>query len=159
MTEAEAIEFLSDVAFVAFPSVRQWLLTTDKYNATIRMMAKALAEIGRDEADAVIDTWVCGKVTPPKYLRDTFTLEIRACALEQRRRKAEQQQREATPEPAQPRVSMRTIQTMQVWTDRWLPLAAMVRSGEMDQRDAIAKWHAILDEEWEKVRQPKGVTS
>ena len=58
MTETEAIDFLSDVAFVAFPSVRQWLLTTDKYNATIRMMAKTLADIDRDEADAVIDSWI-----------------------------------------------------------------------------------------------------
>ena len=152
MSEPEAIDFLSDVAFVAFPSVRQWLLTTDKYNATIRYMAKTLAEINRNEADAVIDTWVCGKITPPRYLRDTFALEIRACALEQRRRKAEQQQREAIPEPSQPKVSIRTIRGCELWTVYWLPLQAAVAAGEIENKEALRQWQAILDSESARIK-------
>ena len=152
MTEPEAIEFLSDVALVAFPSVRQWLLTTDKYNATIRYMAKTLAEINRNEADAVIDTWVCGKITPPRYLRDTFALEIRACALEQRRRKAEQQQREAIPEPSQPKVSIRTIRGCELWTAYWMPLQAAVAAGEIENKEALRQWQAILDSESARIK-------
>lgn len=152
MNEPEAIEFLSDVAFVAFPSVRQWLLTTDKYNATIRMMTKALAEISRSEADAVIDTWICGKVTPPRYLRDTFALEIRACALEQRRRKAEQRQRESIPEPSQPRVSIRTIRGCELWTAYWLPMQAAVSAGELENSEALRQWRVILEAESAKIK-------
>ena len=52
----------------------------------MKMMAKGLSDIKRDEADAVINDWVTGNITPPKYMRDTFVLEVRACALERRKK-------------------------------------------------------------------------
>lgn len=158
MNEQESIAFLSDVAFVAFPSVRQWLLTTDRYNETVKMMAKGLSDIKREEADAVIEAWVTGNMTPPKYMRDTFVLEVRACALDRRKKIEDHARRTATAVPSRSQVSMRTIQTMRIWTEHWLPLAAQVRAGELSAKDALATWYAIVDAEWSKVMNRSGVT-
>ena len=151
MNEPEAIEFLSDVAFVAFPSVRQWLLTTDKYNATVRMMARALSDIARDEADAVIDSWMSGRVSYPKYLRDNFVLEIRACAMHARglEAAAKRQAEDARKLEPVPQV-MRSVQQTGLWTEHWLPLKAAVDTGELAASDAVRQWNAILDSEFQR---------
>lgn len=151
MNQEESIAFLSEVAFVAFPSVRQWLLTTDRYNETVKMMAKALSDITRGEADAVIDSWMSGRVSYPKYLRDNFVLEIRACAMHARgleavaKRQAEDDQKlEPVPEV------MRSVQQSGLWTEHWLPLKAAVDTGELAASDAVRQWNAILDSQFSR---------
>ena len=152
MTETEAIDFLSDLAFVAFPSVRQWLLTTDKYNATIRMMAKTLSDIDRDEADAVIDSWITGRVEAPKYLRDGFVLHIRACAMARRQQEiAERQLRDEQAKEIMPGVHVfNQIRGCGLWTGEWLPIKAAFDAGQITRDDALAYWHAKLDEAFQR---------
>ena len=151
MTQEESIAFLSEVAFVAFPSVRQWLLTTDRYNETVKMMARALSDIARDEADAVIDSWMSGTVSYPKYLRDNFVLEIRACAMHTRglEAAAKRQVEDARKLEPVPQV-MRSVQQTGLWTEYWLPLRAAIDTGELGASDAVAQWNAILDSEFER---------
>lgn len=151
MTQEESIAFLSDVAFVAFPSVRQWLLTTDRYNETVRMMARALSDIARDEADAVIDSWITGRVEAPKYLRDGFVLHIRACAMDRRavEAAAKRQAEDARKLEPVPQV-MRSVQQTGLWTEYWLPLREAVDTGDLAASDAVAQWNAILDLEFQR---------
>lgn len=151
MNQEESIAFLSEVAFVAFPSVRQWLLTTDKYNETVKMMARALSDIARDEADAVIDSWIAGRVEAPKYLRDGFVLHIRACAMDRRavEAAAKRQAEDARKLEPVPQV-MRSVQQSGLWTEYWLPLKAAVNTGELAASDAVRQWNAILDSEFQK---------
>lgn len=146
MNQEESIAFLSDVAFIAFPSVRQWLLTTDRYNETVKMMAKGLSDIERYEADAVIDSWITGRVEAPKYLRDGFVLHIRACALAQRAATvfAKRQAEDARKLEPVPQV-MRSVQQTGLWTEYWLPLKAAVNTGELAASDAMAQWKDILN--------------
>lgn len=151
MNQEESIAFLSDVAFVAFPSVRQWLLTTDRYNETVKMMARALSDIARDEADAVIDSWITGRVEAPKYLRDGFVLHIRACAMARRASEAAARQRAEDARKLEPVPQvMRSVQQSGLWTEYWLPLKAAVDTGELAASDAVAQWNAILDSEFQK---------
>lgn len=159
MNETEAIEFLSDVAFVAFPSVRQWLLTTDKFNATIRMMAKTLADIDREEADAVIDSWITGRVEAPKYLRDGFVLHIRSCAMARRQQEiAERQLKEEQAKEVSPGVHIfNQIQGCGVWTEHWLPIKAAFDCGQLSREDAMARWHATLDEAFSRPNRVRGI--
>ena len=151
MTQEESIAFLSDVAFVAFPSVRQWLLTTDRYNETVKMMARALSDIHRDEADAVIDSWMSGRVSYPKYLRDNFVLEIRACAMHARglEAAAKRQAEDARKLEPVPQV-MRSVQQTGLWTEHWLPIKAAFDCGQVSRDDALAQWHAKLDEAFQR---------
>lgn len=146
MNEQESIAFLSDVAFVAFPSVRQWLLTTDRYNETVKMMAKGLSDINRDEAKAVIDSWITGRVEAPKYLRDGFVLHIRACAMDiraseaLRKRKIEDEQKQK-PVPK----AMQSVKLCGLWTEHWLPIRFKIDSGELSPEDGLAEWAVIVD--------------
>lgn len=151
MTEQESIAFLSDTAFVAFPSVRQWLLTTDRYNETVKMMAKGLSDIKRDEADAVIDSWITGRVEAPKYLRDGFVLHIRACALARRASEAAAKQKAEDARKLEPVPEvMRSVQQTGLWTEYWLPIKAAVDTGELAASDAMRQWNAILDSEFQR---------
>lgn len=156
MTEAESIEFLNDVAFVAFPSVRDWLVQTKTPNESVKMMVRALSDISRSDADAVIDEWITGRIEAPKYLRDGFVLHIRACALAQRHQRWEaeeaERKRQEERQPAAERSVMRSIQTMAIWTEHWMPMQAAVRLGELDQASALRQWYAIVGIKPEHVR-------
>jgi hypothetical protein len=155
MTEAESIEFLNDVAFVAFPSVRDWLVQTKTPNESVKMMVRALSDISRDEADAVIDSWITGRIAAPKYLRDGFVLHIRACAMERRHQRWEaeeaQRKRQEERQTYAERSVMQSIQTMEIWTEHWMPMQAAVRSGELDQSSALRQWYAIVGIDPERV--------
>lgn len=156
MNEDESIEFLNEVAFIAFPSVREWLRSTDAPNESTRMMVRALSDISRSDADAVIDDWITGRIEAPKYLRDGFVLHIRACALARRQKRWEaeeaERKRQEERKPAAERSVMRSIQTSQIWTEHWLPLQAAVRLGELDQASALHQWYAIVGIKPEYVR-------
>lgn len=152
MTETESIEFLNEVAFVAFPSVRNWLVTTKTPNESVKMMVRALADINRDEADAVIDSWITGRVEAPKYLRDGFVLHVRACAMARRQQEiAERQLRDEQAKEIMPGVHVfNQIQGCGVWTEHWLPIKAAFDCGQLNRDDALARWHAKLDEAFQR---------
>lgn len=146
MNETESIEFLNQVAFVAFPSVREWLVQTKTPNESVKMMVRALSDISRSDADAVIDDWITGRIEAPKYLRDGFVLHIRACALDRRQKRfvvEEAKRREE--EVKQPRPSiMRTVQGNPLYTEHWLPMKAAVERGELERESALSQWYAIV---------------
>lgn len=61
MTEAEAKDFVVEVAYVAFPAARKFvLLNSSDPVATVAAQSRALIGIERKSAQAVIDRWLMG---------------------------------------------------------------------------------------------------
>lgn len=151
MTDQEAIAFLSGYAFVAFPSVREWLATTERPNDTVRLWAKALTKCERAECEAVIDAWIDGTIEAPKFLRDGFTLHIRACVMEARRKKlASKPLEEQRKHLSQGQSIMEAINGSELYQREWEPRLAAIKLGEMDEKIALREFKLILDQEFSK---------
>jgi len=149
LSEQEAIDFLSQAAFVAFPSVRDWLSATKTPNESIKMMAKGLSDIKRDEADAVIDSWITGRVEAPKYLRDGFVLHIRACALQIRaervfaEKQAERHEQERRRAQASTYIGSQ-IRNKGAFVTDWPKIRSAYDRGELTREEALQTWYDLI---------------
>lgn len=90
MTEQEALEFMVDVAYIAFPQARQFVLMNSKNpQETTRAQSKALFDLEVPECLSVIDRWLTGKLPSPFGGEfEQFALHIRATVLQDRSKKA-----------------------------------------------------------------------
>jgi hypothetical protein len=87
MLQKEAEEFLVDVAWVAFPAARAFVVTNSSSpKKTVEFEAKALLAIDYQEAVSVIDRWTTGSLPPPsgREFNDGFALHIRAVVMNDR---------------------------------------------------------------------------
>jgi hypothetical protein len=151
LTQSESEDFLKDYAFAAFPTVREWLRGTDTPDRTFEIWAKALLKCERHECEAVIDAWVSGDIEPPKFLRDGFTLHVRACVMEARRKRlASKPLEDQRTHLAQGQGVMRGIEQADLWQRYWVPLKAAVDLGEMSRESALSQWKAIIETEFTK---------
>ncbi|NDF13211.1 MAG: hypothetical protein EB060_10425 [Proteobacteria bacterium] len=144
MTPDEARRFLSEVAFVAFPSVREWLRSTEHPEETFTLWTKAMASVSWTEGQTVIDRWLSGQITPPRFLRDSFVADLRAC-VPAVRKPQQPQQVESVPEGERYRPTEDPL-----YLKYWVPLRAAVATGEITEESALAQWKAILDEQFSK---------
>jgi hypothetical protein len=66
MTEREAEEFFIDVAMVAFPQARKFILMNSSDPvATVRLQSKSLLRLEMSEAASVVDRWLSGTLPSP----------------------------------------------------------------------------------------------
>ena len=144
MTPDEARKFLSEVAFVAFPSVREWLRSTDRPEETFTLWTKAMAAVSWTEGQAVIDRWLSGQITPPRFLRDSFVAELRAC-VPAVRKPQQAEQMEVVPEGERYRPTEDPL-----YLKYWVPLKGAVDAQEITEESALSQWKAILDEQFSK---------
>lgn len=87
MLQKEAEEFLVDIAWVAFPAARAFVITNSKNpRKTVEFEAKALLAIDFQEAVSVIDRWTTGALPAPsgREFNDGFALHIRAVVMNDR---------------------------------------------------------------------------
>jgi len=160
MTGDEVRVFFKECLFAAFPSLGVWIKeTSSDPKATLDLWAKTLEKITSDEAKEVIDIWATGsdpRNKPPEaYQREGFALHIRNCALEKRskrnaEREAKEEQRKA--ERAGQSI-MGAIEGSQIWQDKWVPIQAAIRTGELRREDGLAEWYAIVDAECERAKR------
>ena len=144
MSPDEARKFLTDVAFVAFPSVREWLRSTDRPEETFTLWTKAMAAVSWTEGQAVIDRWLSGQITPPRFLRDSFIAELRAC-VPAVRKPQQPQQVESVPEGERYQPTKDPL-----YLKYWVPLKGAVDAKEITEESALAQWKAILEEQFSK---------
>lgn len=87
MLQNEAEEFIRDIAWVAFPAARAFVITNSPSpRQTLEFEAKALLSIDFQEAISVIDRWTTGSLPAPsgKEFNDGFALHIRAVVMNDR---------------------------------------------------------------------------
>jgi hypothetical protein len=155
----EAKGFFEKCVFVCFPQVMTWLYeTSPDPESTLNVWIKALEKITLEEAKEVIKIWSLGldpkNKAPEAYQRDQFHLHIKSCALEMRAvRNAEQvaaDERAQTKRQTFP--AMNYVQGFPIWTNFWVPLQEKVETREMSIEDALAKWNAHIDSEYQKAK-------
>jgi hypothetical protein len=153
LTPTEAKDFLGNYAFLAFPSVREWLEKTENPDATFGIWAKVLAPLDRSECERVIDTWIDGSVASPQaYQRDLFATHLRACAMHARgvamRSDALRSQSEDLAKGQA--VKPWSLATDDLYNERWLPLKEQVELGHLSKDEAFGQWRGILKEAFSK---------
>jgi hypothetical protein len=155
----EARGFFEKCVFVSFPQVMTWLYeTSPDPESTLNVWIKALEKITLEEAKEVIKIWALGldpkNKAPEAYQRDQFHLHIKSCALEMRAvRNAKQvaaDERAQTKRQTFP--AMNYVRGFSIWTDCWVPLQKKVESREMSLEDALAKWNALIDSEYQNAK-------
>jgi len=147
----QAEDFLSNYAFVAFPSVRTWLRSTDHADSTFDMWAKALTKLEVAECRDVIDAWVAGDLEQPAYLRDSFPYHIRGCVNQRRRASMAKDAMQSHWQATRRTSAMQdVVQTDSLWNEFWEPLRKAVVEGQMTKAAALAEWNQILDAEFNK---------
>jgi hypothetical protein len=137
LSPEEAREFLTDVAFVAFPGVKEWLRTTDRPEETFTLWTKAMKSLKWDDCQAVIDRWLSGQIKPPTYLRDSFVAELAACVPAVRKRTEPEVER--VPESERYRPTQDPL-----YLTYWGPLKKAVDNKELSIESARIQWHAII---------------
>lgn len=146
MDTKEATEFLRDCAFVAFPSLRQWLEGTDRCNDTLKMWITALGKLDDSECRAVVEEWITGTIPPPRFMRDAFVAELAACVREKRRQNIQQQRNAETLEATcVTKGGPHIVWGSEVYVREWLPRKAAVECGELTADQARREWRLILD--------------
>jgi hypothetical protein len=157
MNNDEAKRFFQECAFVSFPSIMTWLHeTSPNPKLTLNVWSKALEKITLEEANEVIKIWALGldpkNKAPEAYQRDQFHLHIKSCALD--RRAVRNAKQAAADERAQTKPqtfpAMAYVRGFSIWMEHWLPLQKKVESLEMSREDALAKWNAHIDSEFQK---------
>jgi len=130
----EAKRFLSDVAFVAFPSIREWLRSTERPEKTADMWRAALANLNWDECESIISKWVSGQIPQPRFLRDNFISELRACVMFERSRRL----RSSEDEKLQETIGQRSYHPTkdEIYLKYWVPLLQQVKDGTMEAATA-----------------------
>lgn len=96
MTPTETKEFFSR-AFVAFPSVPQWLKEASvDPSATLSTWQRTLEPITLEEADMVLDGWITGDIPNPPtgYRRELFAIDLKGCAMRDRDERKRETRRE-----------------------------------------------------------------
>jgi hypothetical protein len=150
LNDTEAIDFLANYAFVAYPSVREWVASTEKPNDTVRIWAKALTRCNRDECQTVIDSWLDGSIEAPKYLRDGFATHIRQCVVFQRaKEKKQQMQADLKNEIGTPKPRTQTSSVLGPTCTEIFAIAARYKSGEIAIDEARRLQHEAI-EAWDK---------
>lgn len=145
MTEDEAKSFLIDSAFVAFPAARKFvLLNSSDPAATVAAQAKALWCIDREEAQAVLERWLTGRVAAPDADElENFALTIRKAALRNRPEKASGEAQDATGD--QMRHSGAKIDSSRFMADL-RRLGESLRIGEMTPQEFEQRRQQVLEE-------------
>ena len=129
MIPEDAKRFLSDVAFVAFPSVREWLRSTERPEKTADMWRAALADLTWGECEAIVTKWVSGQIPPPRFLRDNFIAELRACVMFERSKRMRREESEDLAETIGKPAYHPTQDD--IYITHWLPLLQQVKDGTM----------------------------
>ena len=144
MIPEEAKRFLSDVAFVAFPSVRDWLRSTEKPEKTADMWRAALADLTWSECEAIVTKWVSGQIPPPRFLRDNFIAELRACVMFER---SKRMRREESEDLAN-KIGTSSYHPTQddIYRTHWIPLLQQVKDGTMGPERARRIYFDKLNE-------------
>lgn len=144
MNADEARKFLTDVAFVAFPSVRDWLRGTDRAEETFGLWTQSMSSLGWSECETMIGKWLSGDVPPPRFLRDSFVAELRACVLDQRNKQAA---KDRLTDPVKVEAGVRyDFRCDPIYEQYWIPLRAAVATGEISEDSALSQWRLILDD-------------
>jgi hypothetical protein len=147
----EARKFLTDVAFVAFPSVRDWLRGTDRAEETFSLWTQSMSSLGWSECETMIGKWLSGDVPPPRFLRDSFVAELRACVLDQRSKQAAKARfDEPTAAVDEPEGQRYQPTKDPLYLKYWVPLKGAVDAKEITEDSALSQWNAILDEQFSK---------
>ena len=144
MTEQEAMEFLRDVAYVAFPDARKFVQMNSKDPAaTARMQSKALLDLDYAECVSVIDRWLAGKLPAPFGGEiEQFALHLRATVLQDRTTKA--RSRPLDEIRRIDRGSSSRIPCMP-YVARILDLGPLVKNGEMTREQFDVKVKEMLE--------------
>jgi len=149
MTIDEAKRCIKDVVFVALPDVADWMRTTSPQpNETLELWAKALMRLELEEVKRVIDLWFTGSVEPPKnYERQLVPQCIINNAMRLRSDAASRiavlkRRDENTKQSGS---IMRAVEGLPIHVEQWVPRHAMVKSGEMTEKQATQEYNAILD--------------
>lgn len=149
MTNDEARSLIRD-AFIAFPSVLEWLKEkSPDAEQTIAGWSNVVSKMDSHYARKVLDAWRDGTIQPPKaYERDQFVLIWRQTALhligEATRSNALDEQRKTL--AAGKTVTPFSLATDDLYNNEWLPMKAMVESGEITKEEAIGRWKRRLNE-------------
>ena len=149
MNTTEAKDFLGNYAFIAFPSVREWLEKTENPDATFGIWAKVLAPLDRSECERVIDTWIDGSVASPQaYQRDLFATHLRACAMHNRgvAMRSESLRSQSEDLAKGQAVKPWSLATDDIYEKHWLPRLALIQAGQMEESVAKSEYRKILNE-------------
>ena len=141
----EAFNFLTEVAYIAFPAARKFVLMNSKDpKSTTESHAKALLSLSRDECQAVIDSWLTGLVDPPTdedYAN--FGLTIRSAAMANRFKKA----------ASKPLDDIRRVDAgnqarvpIRPYIERLMALKRQRQNGELSQEELERLSQAVMDE-------------
>lgn len=157
MTEREAEEFMIDVALVAIPAARKFILmNSSDPKATVKAQCKALLKIDVHEAASVVDRWLAGTLKEPTQAEtEMLALAIKQVVMNDRgvesRRKPLEEIRKHRSEYSRPQA----LVEIEPYYLRILKLGKDCRIGEI----TLDAWRSGCDEivaEFEAASKLKG---
>lgn len=164
MTIDEAETCLKEDLFPALPEVADWMITkSPNPEKTRRLWATAIAKLDREEVCDVILRWLRDDpdMKPPKaYERELIPQVIVSNAMFLRGKRsalASQAERRTAQDARVERISLMDIaKGHPLWVSHWVPMMADVKSGDMEEADAMRQWNQLLKEHFDG-RRVRGV--